>query len=125
MRRDGADVLASTLARLTMVDTPDLFDGERAVLDQLRLVAVRVAVVDDLDDDLFARVAILNLERQHATDQGKERCGMLFGLLGEISDHSFLAPASSAAWMIASLSSPLTLLGMPGLRPGPGLPPPI
>jgi hypothetical protein len=27
MRRDGADVLASTLARLTMLDTPDLFDG--------------------------------------------------------------------------------------------------
>ena len=26
--------------------------------------------------------------------------------------------------MIASLSSPLALLGMPGLRPGPGLPPP-
>ena len=44
------------------------------VLDQLRLVAVRVgAAVHDLDDDLFARVAALNLERQHATDQGKER----------------------------------------------------
>jgi hypothetical protein len=75
-----------------MVDTPDLFDGERAVLDQLRLVAVRVAVVDDLDDDLFARVAILNLERQHATDQGKERGGMFPGLLGQISDHAFFAP---------------------------------
>ena len=79
----------------------------------------------DLDDDLFARFAALNLERQHATDQGKERGGMLPGLLGEISDDAFPAPASSAAWMIASLSSPLALLGMPGLRPGPGLPPPI
>ena len=66
----------------------------------------------DLDDDLFARVATLNLERQHATDQGKERgSGMFPGLQGEISDDAF--------------PSPLALLGMPGLRPGPGLPPPI
>ena len=66
MRRDGADVLAVTLARLTLVDTPDLFDGGRAVLDQLRLVAVRVAVVHDFHDDLLARVAALSLERQRA-----------------------------------------------------------
>ena len=64
------------------------------VLDQLRLVAVRVAAaVHDLDDDLFARVATLNLERQHATDQGKERGGMFPGLQGEISDDAFPAPS--------------------------------
>ena len=64
------------------------------VLDQLRLVAVRVAAaLHDLDDDLFARVATLHLQRQHATEQGKERGGMFPGLLGEISDDAFPAPS--------------------------------
>jgi len=96
------------------------------VLDQLRLVAVRAAaVVHDLDDDLFARVAALDLERQHATDQGKERGGMFLGLLGEISDDASLAPGFFGGLDDRVLEQPVGLVGLPGLRPGPGLPPPI
>ena len=43
------------------------------MLDQLRLVAVRVAgPVQDLDDELFARVTALKLQRQHVADRMRE-----------------------------------------------------
>jgi hypothetical protein len=68
MRRDGADVLAGTLAkaaRLTMVDTPDLFDGGRA-WELLRYGgraaatgAVGAALGDVPDDDADVVLAVL------------------------------------------------------------------
>ena len=65
MSVSGADLRAAVAATVCgLVDD---------VLDQLRLVAVRVAaVVHDLDDDLFARAAALHLQRQHATDRMRE-----------------------------------------------------
>ena len=96
------------------------------VLDQLRLVMVRVAaVVHDLDDDRFRRTAILRLQRQHATDQAKERGGMFLGLLGEISDDAFLAPGFFGGLDDRVPEQPVRLVGDARLAPGPGLPPPI
>jgi hypothetical protein len=92
------------------------------MIDQLRLVAVRVgAAVHDLDDDLFARVATLHLQRQHATDQGKERGGMFPGLLGEISDDAFPAPGYFGGLDDRVLEQPIGLVGDARLAPWTGL----
>jgi hypothetical protein len=87
------------------------------VLDQLRLVA---GPVHDFDDDLFARVATLHLQRQHATDQGKERGGMFPGLQGEISDDAFPAPGLFGGLDDRVLEQPVGLVGNARLAPWTG-----